>query len=188
MTELFLLYYEFFKAGLFALGGGLATIPFLSQMGDQHGWFDAQTLGDMIAISESTPGAIGVNMATYTGYHVGGVLGAFIATLGLVTPSIIIIVLIAQALAKFKENRYVQAIFIGIRPSVVALISVATLSIFTSSVIFTDKVIQSGNLLDAFDIRTILLFIFILIGCLKIKVHPIVWIALSALIGIIANL
>ena len=88
---LLLAFYEFFKTGLFALGGGLATIPFLTEMMNKYHWFTADMLTDMIAVSESTPGAIGINMATYTGYHINGVLGGIVATLGLVAPSIIVI-------------------------------------------------------------------------------------------------
>ena len=94
---LLLAFYEFFKTGLFALGGGLATIPFLTEMMNKYHWFTADMLTDMIAVSESTPGAIGINMATYTGYHINGVLGGIVATLGLVAPSIIVICIIASA-------------------------------------------------------------------------------------------
>lgn len=185
MSLLLQLYIEFFKTGLFALGGGLATIPFLSQMGEKYGWFSQATLADMIAISESTPGPIGVNMATYTGFNLAGIAGAAIATLGLITPSIIIIIVIAQFLNKFKDSKAVKAVFDGIRPAVVALILVALLGIVTTSVIFPDRYIASGNIIDMFSIKTLILFIAVLIGCLKIKTHPIVWIGLSALIGIV---
>ena len=89
------LFLEFFKAGLFAVGGGLATLPFLSNMATSTGWFTHSQLADMVAVSESTPGPLGVNMATYVGYTVKGVPGAVIATLGLITPSVIIILIIA---------------------------------------------------------------------------------------------
>ncbi len=177
------LFYEFFKTGLFALGGGLATIPFLSQMGERYGWFTQETLADMIAISESTPGPIGVNMATYTGFTLGGIPGALIATLGLITPSIIVILIIAQFLKRFKESPLVKAVFEGIRPAVVGLILVALLGILGSSVFFVDKAMASGNLWDLFSLKTLILFVAVLIGSLKIKAHPIIWIGLSALIG-----
>ena len=89
------LFYNFFMTGLFAIGGGLATIPFLTDMGARTGWFSAGELANMIAISESTPGPMGVNMATYVGFHLGGVPGGIIATLGLVCPSILVILIIA---------------------------------------------------------------------------------------------
>lgn len=179
------LFYEFFKTGLFALGGGLATIPFLSQMADNLGWFTHATLADMIAISESTPGPIGVNMATYTGFTMLGIPGAIVATLGLVTPSIIIIIIIAQFLNTFKDSIYVKAVFDGIRPAVVGLILTALVGIFTSSVVFPELAKASGNIMDMFSIKTTILFIAILVGSKKLNVHPIVWIGLSALMGIL---
>ena len=93
---------EFFKTGLFAVGGGLATIPFLQDMAIKYGWFDLTTLSTMIAVSESTPGPIGINMATYVGYITLGPVGGIISTIALVTPSIIVILIIANMLEKFK--------------------------------------------------------------------------------------
>ena len=99
------LFFEFFKAGLFAIGGGLATIPFLTDIGQRTGWFTSGELANMIAISESTPGPMGVNMATYVGFHTGGIAGGVIATLGLVCPSILVILVIAGFLKKFHPPR-----------------------------------------------------------------------------------
>ena len=103
------LFWEFFKTGLFSVGGGMATLPFLYRMSETQGWFTSAQLADMVAVSESTPGPIGVNMATYVGFTVAGIPGAVIATIGLVTPSIIVILLIARVLQKFRQNRYVDA-------------------------------------------------------------------------------
>ena len=111
MKILLILFYEFFKVGLFAVGGGLATIPFLSAMGEKLSWFTYAELADMIAISESTPGPMGINMATYVGYEVAsqnginGILGAVTATLGEVAPSIIVIMIIANFLKKYAFKR-----------------------------------------------------------------------------------
>ena len=135
---LLLAFYEFFKTGLFALGGGLATIPFLTEMMNKYHWFTADMLTDMIAVSESTPGAIGINMATYTGYHINGVLGGIIATLGLVAPSIIVICIVAQFLKKFKDSELVKSVFYGIRPAVTALIASAGITIFIAA-LFQDS-------------------------------------------------
>ena len=119
------LFYEFFKTGLFSVGGGMATIPFLQHMGEATGWFTNQELTTMIAVSESTPGPMGVNMATYVGFHIGstfgmgglgGIVGAVVATLGLITPSIIVILIIAGFLQKFRHSRTVEAVFSGLRP------------------------------------------------------------------------
>lgn len=111
------LFLEFFKTGLFAIGGGMATVPFLYSMSDKTGWFTHAQLADMIAVGESTPGPIGVNMATYVGYTTAGVPGAIIATVGLVVPSVIIILLIAKVLQQFRQNKYVDAAFYGLRPA-----------------------------------------------------------------------
>lgn len=88
------LFYEFFKAGLFAVGGGLATLPFLHEISEKTGWFSIAELMDMIAVSESTPGPIGVNMATYAGFSTAGILGSLAATIGLVFPSVVIIIFV----------------------------------------------------------------------------------------------
>ena len=126
------LFLEFFRTGLFAVGGGLATIPFLYHISDSTGWFTHGQLADMIAVSESTPGPMGVNMATYVGYTVGGVPGAVIATLGLITPSILVILIVARFLAKFRTNRTVDAVFYGLRPASCGLIAAAGLSVVRS--------------------------------------------------------
>ena len=130
------LYFEFAKVGLFAVGGGLATIPFLQNMGANTGWFTSTDLTTMIAVSESTPGPMGVNMATYVGFETAGLPGAVIATLGLITPSIIIIMIIAGFLQKFRQSKTVDAIFQGLRPASTALIAAAGLSV-AMSVLFT---------------------------------------------------
>ncbi len=123
------LFLEFFKVGLFAVGGGLVTVPFLFDLAEKYSWFTTKELADMIAISESTPGPIGVNMATYAGFHAAGVGGGIIATLGLITPSVIIIVMIARLMDKYRCNTRVQDVLSGIRPAVVALILFAGLEI-----------------------------------------------------------
>ena len=121
------LFYEFFKAGLFAIGGGMATLPFLYNISDKTGWFTYGQLADMVAISESTPGPIGVNMATYVGFTTAGIPGAVVATVGLITPSIIIILIIAGFLKSFKDSKYVQNAFYGLRPASTGLIAYLSL-------------------------------------------------------------
>lgn len=188
MNILLKLYFEFFKTGLFALGGGLATIPFLSDMGQKFAWFTNAELANMIAISESTPGPIGINMATYVGFTVAGIPGSIVATLGEVTPSVIIIMIIANFLKKFKENKYVQAAFNGIRPTVVGMISSAVLGIIFSSVIFLDAYKASGNIKDLIDIRILIIFISVYILNKKVKLHPVFFLLASALVGIVLGL
>ena len=123
MTLLLHLFFEFFKVGLFAVGGGLATLPFLYALSAKTGWFTPADIADMIAVSESTPGAIGLNMATFAGYLTGGVPGAVIATVGLTVPSIIVILLIANLLDNFQEKPLVKHAFYGLRPASIALIA-----------------------------------------------------------------
>lgn len=126
---IFRLFWEFFKTGLFAIGGGLATLPFLYDMQAATGWFTLDDISNMIAISESTPGPMGINMATYTGFTSMGVLGGIAAVAGLVTPSIIIIIIVSNILEKFKTNKYVQYCMYGLRAASVGLISVAGLRV-----------------------------------------------------------
>ncbi len=120
---------EFFKIGLFAIGGGLVTVPFLFDLAGKYGWFSVSDLADMIAVSESTPGPLGVNMATYVGYDVAGIGGGIAATLGLVMPSIIIIILLSRFLKKFSCDLRVQDVLRGIRPADLALILTAGLEV-----------------------------------------------------------
>ena len=186
-------FFEFFKAGLFAIGGGLATIPFLTDIGSRTGWFTSGDLANMIAISESTPGPMGVNMATYVGFHtgsltggaVGGIFGGIVATLGLVCPSIIVILIVAGFLKKFRESRGVDAVFYGIRPASTALITAALVEVCAIALVNTGAAFGT---VDFFHWKAILLAVAVFV-CLQIKplkkLHPIVFIAASAVIGIV---
>ena len=178
------LFWEFFKTGLFAVGGGLATLPFLQDMAERTGWFTHAQLADMIAVSESTPGPMGVNMATYVGYTVGGVPGAVIATLGLVTPSIIVIMIVARFLVKFRTNRTVDAVFYGLRPASCGLIAAAGLSVVSLALL--DLSAAPENLLQ-WKYIALAAVILVLTRWVKPtkKLHPIVFIALSAVVGIL---
>ena len=111
------LFWEFFKTGLFAVGGGMATLPFLQAIGENSGWYSYTDLMNMLAVSESTPGPIGINMATYVGFTVAGIPGAVTATIGEVTPSIIVILIVAAILNSFRDNKYVNRAFYGLRPA-----------------------------------------------------------------------
>lgn len=151
------LFFEFFKTGLFSVGGGMATLPFLYSMSDSTGWFTHAQLADMIAVSESTPGPIGVNMASYVGFTTAGIPGALVATVGLVTPSVIIILIIAKILAAFRQNKYVDAAFYGLRPCSLGLIAAAGLLVVKIALFDFELFAQSGNLLDLFKLKSILL-------------------------------
>ena len=140
MTYL-LLFYEFFKTGLFAVGGGLATLPFLYDMAARHPeWFTTSQLADMVAVSESTPGPLGVNMATYVGFITGGIPGALVATIGLVTPSIIIILIVAAFLKRFRDSKLVNAVFYGLRPASTAMVASAGVSVAALALVNTGAV------------------------------------------------
>ena len=190
------LFWEFFKTGLFAVGGGMATIPFLYDLSDKTGWFTHNDLANMIAVSESTPGPIGVNMATYVGYVAGGkeyggsilysVLGAVSATLGLVTPALIIALIIALFLKSFRDNKYVNSAFYGLRPASTALIASAGLSVAVSNII------PEGFVLASFNWKGVILAVVLWVLTNKIKkvkdLHPIVFILASAVVGVVFSM
>ena len=183
------LFWEFFKTGLFSVGGGMATLPFLYIMAETKGWFTAAQLADMVAVSESTPGPIGINMATYVGFLTGGIPGSVIATLGLVTPSVIIILLIAGVLEKFRSNKTVDAGFYGLRPCSVGLIAAAGLLVVKIALFHFDRFAETGKWVDALNIKAILLaaVLLVLTRCVKPlkKLHPVFFILASAVAGIV---
>ena len=199
------LFYEFFKTGLFAVGGGMATIPFLYNMADSTGWFTRIDVDNMIAVGESTPGPIGVNMATYVGYITGmnegdlpfALLGAVVATLGLITPSIIVILIIASFLKSFRDNRYVESAFYGLRPASTGLIAAAGLSVAVTNLFYTES--EAFNAVvtkwsDIFDPAVVnwkgwalAAVLWVLTNKVKQtkKLHPIIFILGSAVVGIV---
>ena len=180
------LFFEFFLIGLFLFGGGLAAIPFLQQLGERTGWFALQQLMDMIAVSEATPGPIGINMATYVGYTVAGVPGGVVATFGLVLPTAIIALIVARLLIRFKDNRIVKSAFYGLRPASLALIAAAGASVVQLSLLRMGLWAESGLLVDLLDIRAIALAaVLILLTNVFKKAHPIVFLAGSAVAGMI---
>ena len=186
------LFWEFFKVGLFSIGGGLATLPFLYSLGAKTGWFSTADVANMLAVSESTPGPIGVNMATYVGFDCGGVLGGVVATLGLVTPSVIVIVLIAMALQAFRTNKYVDAAFYTLHPASTGLIAAAGWSVFALVLVNLDAYRVSYQLADLLQWKNLLLFavIWVLTNLVKPlkKLHPVVFLALAAVVGIVFRL
>lgn len=186
------LFIEFFKTGLFAVGGGMATIPFLYDMSAATGWFTEQDLANMIAVGESTPGPIGVNMATYVGYVTGAqngvfgsILGAVVATLGLVTPSVIVILIIAAFLKNFRDNLYVNDAFYGLRPASAGLIASAGIGVAVSNFFIT----EAGWSFGAVNWKGLALFAVLWVLTNKVKkvkgLHPIVFILGSAVVGIL---
>ncbi len=182
------LYFEFFKTGLFAVGGGLATLPFLYDMGIRTGWFTSGDVADMIAVSESTPGPMGVNMATYVGYSTAGIPGSILAVLGLITPSIIIILIVAMILKQFKESDLVQRVFYGLRPASTALIAAAGIGVAKISLLKLEIFQESRKFLDLLNWKCILLAVVVWFVFKKLKVSPIWFIFASAAAGIIFQL
>ena len=184
------LFFEFFKTGLFAVGGGLATIPFLQDMGAATGWFTDADLTTMIAVSESTPGPIGVNMATYVGFQTAGLPGSVVATLGLITPSVLVILIVAGILNKFRQSRTVDAVFKGLRPASTALIAAACVSVAMSIFI---KVGMSETLGHAFSIHwlsaalSLTLFLAMRTKAGK-KLHPFIFLGIAAILGVVFQL
>ena len=183
------LFFEFFKTGLFAVGGGMATLPFLYDMAEKTNWFTSGQLADMIAVSESTPGPIGVNTATYVGFTTAGFWGGLIATLALVTPSVIIIVIISYFLKAFRENKYVDAAFYGLRPASTGLIAAAGMTVVTITLLQMDLFKNSGSIMDLFNWKSLILAVIIYILSNNIKqtkkLHPVFFIVGSAIIGIL---
>lgn len=191
------LYWEFFKTGLFAVGGGMATLPFLKDIGQFTGWYTYTDLMNMLAVSESTPGPIGINMATYVGFTVGGIPGAVIATLGEVTPSIIVILIVAMMLKKFRDNRYVNMAFYGLRPASTGLIGAACVTVVLEVMTGIKVLAADGALVNTFRLagESLIKWPGVLLGALLIVLtnfvkpvknwHPIVFIAFSAVAGIV---
>ncbi len=178
------LYFEFFKTGLFAVGGGMATLPFLHDMAERTGWFTAAQLTDMVAVSESTPGPIGVNMASYVGFTTAGIPGAILATLGLITPSIIVILIIAAFLRSFRENRYVNGAFYGLRPASTAMVASAGITVAAVSLFHPEMTGLAAVDWKAAALAAVLLVLTRWVKPTK-KLHPIVFILASAVIGVV---
>ncbi len=185
MIKLLLLFYEFAKVGLFSVGGGLATVPFLQSMGEKTGWFTNAQLSTMIAVSESTPGPMGVNMATFVGYSISGIPGAVIATLGLITPSIVVIIIIAGFLQKFRQSKTVDAVFYGLRPASTALIASAGLSV-AMTVFWTVGGTSQHEISFHWPVMLLSVVIFLAMQhkLLK-KIHPVAFIAMAAVVGVV---
>ena len=177
------LFYEFAKVGLFAIGGGLATLPFLYDMAETIGWFTAADVANMIAVSESTPGALGINMATYAGYITGGVAGGIVATLGLISPSILIILIIARMLKKFKDSPLVQKGLYGLRPASVALVAAAGVSVAEVTLVSLPS-IEAGAWGSAVVWPAVILGVAIFIAQRKFpKIHPVAFIVFAGVVG-----
>ena len=181
------LFWEFLKIGLVAVGGGMATLPFLQDLAEKTGWYSQSLITDMIAISESTPGPIGINMATYVGCNVAGFLGGVVATMGEILPAIVIVVTVSRYLEKFRGSKLVDAAFYGLRPAVTGLIAAAGISVVQVAMFHFDLYRQTGVLMDAFDLKKIVFFVVAFAAIKKFKLHPVVYIACAAVVGILLS-
>ena len=191
MNILIRLFWEFFKTGLFAVGGGMATVPFLKDIAIETGWFTLNDLADMIAIAESTPGPIGVNTATYVGYKTAGLIGGLVATVGLITPSVIVILIIAAVLDKFRNNKYIDAAFYGLRPASVGLIAAACFNIVLIAFFGAGSVQEL--LAGAITVKPVYIILaavllYLTRWCKKTKdLHPVIFLALAGIVGIFVS-
>lgn len=184
------LFWEFLKTGMFAVGGGLATLPFLYDLSDKTGWFTHGDLTNMVAVAESTPGPIGVNVATYVGYTTAGIPGSVIATVGLSLPSLLIILMIAGFLKAFRENKYVDSAFYGLRPASTAMVAASGLTVAAATLLnlsaWTGEIASAVNVVNW---KGVVLAVVIYLGTNHFKLtkdlHPIWFIAVSAVVGIV---
>ena len=182
--NLFFLYLLFFKTGLFAVGGGLATLPFLFQMADNYEWLDKDMIGNILAIAQASPGPIGVNMAAQTGFMASGIAGSFVAVLGLISPAIIIIAIISMLFKSFKENKIVISVFSGMRPAATGLLAAAGFGIFKLS-LFNEN---GTSFFELFYLKEFAIFAVLLLIIFRFKGHPIIYISIGAAAGILLKL
>jgi chromate transporter len=189
--NLLLIYAEFFKIGLFSVGGGLATLPFLFQMADNHftfigqsGWLNREMVGNFLAVAQSSPGAIGVNVAAQTGFRYAGIAGGFAAALGLVSPAIVVITFVARMVWTFQENKRLVSVFSGVRPAAGGLLTAAGFGAWKLS-LYNSNAAQWYRILRW---KECLLFAALFLVIQKFKGHPIIYIAAGALAGILLGL
>ena len=176
---------EFFKTGLFAVGGGLATLPFLYEMGEKNGWFNNQDVLNLLAVSESTPGPIGINMSTYVGFLTSGIPGAILASLALTAPCVIVILLVIRVLDKFKDSPLVDSIFKALRPASIGMITAALIGVAKESLLILPNYEGLNTLLSVFNWKAIALAVVLWFIMKNWKTHPIAYIAIAAAVGVV---
>ncbi|WP_010262254.1 chromate transporter [Treponema primitia] len=182
--KLLFLFVQFFKIGLFSIGGGYATLPFLYEMADKYDWLSVENIGDMLAVAQSLPGAIGVNLSAYTGFQYAGIPGGLIASIGLISPSVIIIIIVARILNTFKESKVVDSLFSGFRPAGAGLLSAAALGALAISLYNPAAEVWTAM----FRWRECILFAAIFLLIKLLKKHPVVYIAAAGVVGIVLGL
>jgi len=178
------LFAVFFRTGLFAIGGGLATLPFIFELADNSVWLTRESIGNMLAIAQSAPGAIGVNLAACIGFKYSGISGGLMAALGLVTPSIIVIIIAARMLEAFRENRIIKILFTSFRPAAAGLLSSAGLS----AIVLSLWNAAAPRWYEFLRWKEFLLFALIFFLVVKFKKHPVLYIAAAGAAGVILKL
>jgi len=184
----FILFYQFFKIGLFSFGGAYATIPFLYDLSNRFGWFSHEDIVNMLAISQSIPGPIGINLASFSGFQAAGLIGGIIAPIGLITPAIIMISFISKFLNKFCDNPTVNAILWGLRPAACAMIAYAMFIIMKVALFNLPKFHLTGQIQDIFKVPAIVILIILVIVDKKCPLHPAWKIILAGTLGILIQL
>ncbi len=172
------------KIGAFTFGGGYAMLPLIQEEVAAHGWLTGEELINFIAVSESTPGPFAVNVSTYVGMETGGIFGAVCATLGMTFPSFVIILIVAKCYEKFRTSRAVKGCMSGLKPAVIGLIAAAVVS--TGKTVFFPDGVAASVIATAPFLSSLLIFVLMLVLALK-KVHPILIILVSGVMGIAAG-
>lgn len=163
---------EFFKVGLFSLGGGYATLPFLFHIAEKYGWYSSKELTQMFAVSSITPGPVGINIATFAGFKTAGLFGSLAATFSVILPSLILVVIVSKLFKKFKCNFYTQASLYALKPATCAMIAAIGVKLLKDSVIP-----------EKFDVFAFLLFVVMFLISLRYKKDPLFYLVFAALAG-----
>lgn len=179
------LFFEFFKIGIFSFGGGYATIPFLYSLAERYGWFSSADIVNMLAISQSTPGPIGINMATFAGFKTAGFLGSTVATLGIILPSVFVICVFARFLNKFQDKPLVKITLWGLRPAACAMIAYAMIKVLEVSVFSFDKFHLSGRVADLFNFHAILLLVILVLLNKKYRLNYVSQLIIAGGLGVL---
>jgi chromate transporter len=182
--KLLFLYAHFFYIGLFAIGGGYATLPFLYQLADKSEWLSREMIWDMLAVSQSVPGPVGVNLAAFTGFQYAGVPGSLVSALALISPSVVIITIIAGVLKAFKESAVVKSVFSGIRPAGAGLLSTAGLGAIMAA-LYTRG---APHWYRGIRPRETVMFVVLFFLIVRFKKHPVVYIAIAGVTGVVLGL
>lgn len=187
MNSILLLAFEYFKIGCIAIGGGYTVIPFLYYLVDKYEWFDVFQITQMIAVSNLTPGPIGINMATYVGLKVGGLTSAILTTFAFMLPSFVFVCMMAKFIKQNKDNKCMQSVMQALKPAALAMITVALIKILNSTVINLDitNLNKSKTLTELFSIQDLLLLIGFLCVGFKLKKQPMILILVAILVGIV---